>query len=487
MKVKTRYRGRYVIGYDSEQQTHTIIDDGEVVIDGNEVVYVGKHYDGEVDRDIDASNCLISPGFINSHGLIDVSIYQFAFDRPREKGYHRPREWVVDPEQPDVFTPEEVRRGAELSFLNFARSGCTTICGITSMVFKRWDDPVWEPQLYMEAAVKLGVRAYLSHHYRARAPYTGDSGNKEMELDEDRGLRGLERCIDFIKKYDGAFGGRIRGALFPYTLDQSTPQLLKATAEAAEELDVPVRMHTAQSEGELDFLQKTYGMTPVELLLDLGVLSPRWLLTHSLYIGGNHPTTSEDNLEALAKLGVSVANCPWIYSFRGGYLNSLSRYREAGVNMCLGTDTFPQDIIREMRWGAMMAKVAESSSLAGTARELYNAATVNGARFLRRDDIGRLAPGAKADLVLVDFDRFSIGPSEDPIKSLVYFATAADVKTVVVDGQTIVDDFESTRVDESSVVRKSSPVSDKVRDTLAHWSEPDLPPREVYTPTFPRY
>jgi cytosine/adenosine deaminase-related metal-dependent hydrolase len=227
--LKTRYRGRYVIGFDETRDSHTIIDNGEVVVEDNRIEFVGKQYRGEVDREVDATDCLISPGFINAHALMDVSIYQYAFDRPREKGYYRPRSWVMDSERSSLFSPDELRRGAELSFLNMVRSGCTTMLGITSMVFKRWHDPVWEPEVYLQAAVKLGLRAYLSHHYRSWAPYTGDGGGKEQALDEKRGLEGLEHCIEFIEKYDGAFGDRIRGALFPYTLDQSSPRLLEAT------------------------------------------------------------------------------------------------------------------------------------------------------------------------------------------------------------------------------------------------------------------
>lgn len=484
--MKTRLRGRYVIGFDEQKGTHVIIDDGEVVYEDNRILFVGKHYPGQVDREVDATECIISPGLINGHALMDVSIYQYGFDRPQEKGYHRPRAWTEDPSETEIFTPREIQQGADLSFLNFARSGCTTVLGITSMVFKRWDDPEWEPEIYLQAAVKHGLRAYLSHHYRARAPYSGTDGRKEFLLDEDRGQRGLERCIAFIKKYDGAFGGRIGGTLFPYTLDQSTPELLKATAKAAEDLDVPIRMHTAQSRGEMEFLKAEYGKDPIEYLKSLDVLSPRWLLTHSLFVAGNHPGTSAADLEVMARHGVSVANCPWIYSFRGEYLNSLSRYQQAGVNMLVGTDTFPQDLFREMRWAAMMAKTAEGSPVAGQSREVFDAVTVNAARYLGRDDLGVLKPGAKADLVLIDTERFSMGPTEDPIRSLVYFATAADVKTVIVDGDVIVDDYESLRVDEARVVRESQGVSDKVRDTLAGWQDPQKPPREIYTPTYPR-
>ena len=484
--MKTRYRGRYVVGYDGTAGNHVIFDNGELVVEGNKVVFAGAEYDGPVDIEVDASNCLILPGLINAHGLMDVSIYQYAFDRPPAGGYFRPRSWVEEASQSDVFTPEQVRRGADLSFLNFARSGCTTVCGITSMVFKRWDDPAWEPEIYMESAVKLGIRAYLSHHYRARAPYSAGNGEKSFVLDDARGMMGLERCIDFIEKYDGAFGGKIRGALFPYTLDQSTPDLLRATARAAEALDVPIRMHTAQSEDEIAFLLSEYGMSPVAYLESLGILDRRWLLTHSLHIGGNHPETEEQDLAILAQRGVSVANCPWIYTFNGGYLNSFSRYGQSGINMLIGTDTFPQDLLREMRWAAIMSKVADGASTSGTAREVFDAVTLNAANYLGRDDIGKLSPGAKADAVMVDFDRFSIGPTEDPIRNLVYFATAADVQSVMVDGEMVIDDHRSTRVDEERVVRDSQGVSDLVADTLAEWSTGSSDREEFCPPSYPR-
>ncbi len=486
METKTLYRTGYLVAYDAHRGSHVIHDGGELVLEGDCVVHAGGPYTGTADRVVDARDCLVSPGFINAHALMDVSIFQFAFDRPRERGYHRPRSWLEAPGEPGVFDPGEIRRGARLAFLNLARSGCTTIMGITSMVFKRWDDPPWEPEIYLEVAVESGLRAYLSHHYRSRAPYTGASGGKEFLSDEARGMEGLRRCVEFIEKYDGSFGGRIRGALFPYTLDQSTPRLLQATAEAAEELDVPVRMHTAQSTGEIDFLLGEHGMGPVPFLDELGVLGPRWLLTHCLHIAGNHPGTDESDLSILRDRGVSVANCPWIYTFDGGYLDSFSRYGRAGVNMCIGTDTFPQDILREMRWAATASKIAEGRGDAGTAREVFDAVTVNAARFLGREDIGRLCPGAKADVVMVDMERFSVGPVDDPIRALVYFATSADVKTVLVDGSPVVEDFRSLRFDEGQVVRSSRDVSSKIGDRLAAWREPDGDPSSVFSSSYPR-
>ncbi len=101
---------------------------------------------------------------------------------------------------------------------------------------------------------------------------------------------------------------------------------------------------------------------------------------------------------------------PIVYLRRGKILGSFSRYREMGINVPLGTDTYPQDMIEEMRWTALACKWSDRNANHGTAREVFNAATLDGARALGRDDIGRLAPGAKADVVIVDFGRAAHRP-----------------------------------------------------------------------------
>lgn len=148
--MKTRMKGRWVVGWDEERQSHVVISGGEVVYQGDRIVYVGKHYQGEVDRVVDATSCLITPGLINSHTVMDVSNGLFSFDRPREEGYYRPRSWVEDPARSPAFTPEEVRQQSEFAYLGLAKSGCTTFIGITSMVFKRWSDPEFEPDIWVE-------------------------------------------------------------------------------------------------------------------------------------------------------------------------------------------------------------------------------------------------------------------------------------------------------------------------------------------------
>jgi 5-methylthioadenosine/S-adenosylhomocysteine deaminase len=90
-------------------------------------------------------------------------------------------------------------------------------------------------------------------------------------------------------------------------------------------------------------------------------------------------------------------------------MQSYARYRRAGINIALGTDTFPQDMVHDMRQAAVFGKVAETDPRVATAADVFTSATLGGARALGRDDLGRIAVGAKADLVLVDLETLSMG------------------------------------------------------------------------------
>ncbi len=484
--MKTLIRGGYVVGYDESINSHVIYNDGELVYEGNRVLFVGRDYDQPVDEVVDARDCLVTPGFVNAHSCMDISTFQFFFDieRERKRGYRgetRKRD-LFSGDKDHVFGPEEIRDGALLSFLNMVRGGTTTMAGITSYPFKAYNDPTWEPEIYMEAAITSGIRAYLSHMYRDRV---------DGVVNHEKGREGLDRAVRFVEKYDGAFGDRIRGLLFPYTLDSTSRETLVETRRAADTLGVGIRMHFAQFPDEIHLLEREYGMTPVQLLDDIGFLKEDVLLTHCLYPAGLD-ATEEDRDEALgvlARHGTNIGHCPWVLIIRGSgpiYLDSMTRYARAGLNVCLGTDTFPQDMIQEMRWGAIMAKTAHGRRDGiGTAREVFDAATVNGARWLGRDDIGRLSAGAKADINIIQMNDYNIGPLADPIRNLVYFGTGHNVRTVIVDGVPVVDGFRHLVLDEERVVHRSQPVSDRVRETLQRWDDAGALPEELPPPSYP--
>lgn len=486
--MRTSIRGSYVVGFDAERRTHVLYRDGEVVMDGDRIVHAGPAgHAGPVDERIDAGECLVGPGLIDMHALMDIGIHPAMLDSEREPGMIRPRTWVHDPEQAPVFTPDEVRDGATYTMTSMLKSGVTTFCGMTAMVFKRWQDPDCEPDVYADTAGRLGLRAYLSHHYRSCAPYVEPDGRVGWGWDEEQGFAGLERNLAFHERWSDAFDGRIQTLLFPYSCDQASRDLMRETRSAASEHGLRIRMHFAQSETELEEIaRRADGRTPVEYLADLEVLGADVMLTHCL-LGRGHdggPGVSDAELAILADAGTTVTNCPWIYSMRGAYLDSFARYGAAGVNMCIGTDTQPDDLLREMRFAAVLGKVADRATTSPSATDVYDAVTVNAARFLGRDDIGRLAEDAKADVMVLDLERMAIGPSHDPIRSLVYFASMADVRDVWIDGVRRVADHRGVGFDDADVVRRAQPVADKVRGTLAAWDRHGRTADRLYPPTY---
>jgi cytosine/adenosine deaminase-related metal-dependent hydrolase len=321
---------------------------------------------------------------------------------------------------------------------------------------------------------------------RAVASYW-DGLERGQVIDEPRALRALDHAVEFARRIDGTHDGRLRGYLFPYTLDASTPALLRAAKRAADQLGTHLRTHFSQSVAEVKDIQARYGKTPVDYLESLGLLSRNLLLTHALYIAGHGPYDDPEDrdLKRLAAAGVSICHCPAVYVRRGITLKSFSRYRRAGINMGIGTDMFPQDIISEMRWAAVACKAVEGTALAGTAAEVYEAATLGGARALGRDDLGRLAPGAKADIVTIDLEQLHIGPIVDPIKSLVHHASARDIRHVIIDGRTVVEEGRLLGVDEEALVAAAQAPYDAFKHQFSRWDRGRRPASALFPPALP--
>jgi cytosine/adenosine deaminase-related metal-dependent hydrolase len=221
----------------------------------------------------------------------------------------------------------------------------------------------------------------------------------------------------------------------------------------------------------------------------VGLLDDNVCLTHCLYPDGQWradevPTPDDDTLARIGDAGTTVIYCPVVYRRRGGVMNSFSRYREQGINMALGTDTFPQNILEEMRWAALGTKLITEDPAAGTARELFDAVTLGGAQALGRTDIGRLTPGAKADIVAVDLSGTHVGPTDDPVTSLVHYATPADVAHVFIDGEQVVRDGQIPEFDEQSALAGAQRVHEKMGDVFTDWKG-SSEPSDVFSSSYP--
>jgi cytosine/adenosine deaminase-related metal-dependent hydrolase len=270
--------------------------------------------------------------------------------------------------------------------------------------------------------------------------YSPDGQSVDYAWKEDEGRGELDQVVEWIKEFDGACDGLMRGMLCAAQADTCTEGLLRLSREHADDLGVPLTIHTCQSEYETENMVARTGKTPVAWLQDIGFLRDDVILGHAIYLSGtkwtDHPA---GDVEIIADSGASVAHAPWVFCRDGMAMDSFYKYQQAGINLTLGTDTCPQNMIQSMRLASIFSKAQEENPWATTGADVFNAATLGGARALGRDDLGRLSAGAKADIVIFSGDSMNMVPVRDPVNNIVFNAEMEDVETVIVGGRSVLE------------------------------------------------
>lgn len=482
----TRMKGRYVIGFSGED--HEIITDGEVVYEDDTIIYVGTHYEGRVDRTEDAGNAVVMPGFIdlNALGDIDHDILHNEAYRDVEDSLS-PSEDYFNKGTHELMTEEEEAFKSLYAYTQLILNGVTTAMPITSAYYKRWADTYEEEEAGVHHAGKLGLRLYTSPSYQCGFHVVRPDGTMDVRYMEEEGIKGLERAVRFIKKYDGAYDGLIRGALLPERIEAQTEENLIRTKRYADELGCPVKLHAAQGQFEYRFIREKTGLSPIEYLDSIGFLGDNVGIPHCYILKGTKWAMDDGNdLELLAKSGMTVIYCPVILGRSGHYPQSVAGYRRAGVNVAMGTDTYPPDFFQNIRVGSMYGHLAEDCAEGSTYADMYRAATLGGASFLKRSDLGRLEKGAKADIIAVDLDGFHMGAVDDPIRTIFTCGSGRDVKLSVINGRTVMKDRQIEGVDLQEIQEKGQKYYDKMKMGYMERDYRHLPEDVIFRPSFPR-
>lgn len=465
----TLVRGGWIVAF--QQHEHRLLRDGVVVFAGDRIVHVGRSYARPVDREIDARRHLVMPGLISTHTHIGVREGdRLILDRGRRdvmrSGFlnFMPRHRAGGPGFLDA---QDLEASLRFGMALLVRNGVTTAL---EMGGGGQDGGATMTRL----AGECGLRLYYSPLFTAGDYEVDGHGRLHIVWDERRGLEQLDRACRYIETNQDACDGRVKGILVLNEFFLSTPTLRRRAQAAAQALGVGLTLHVAEQLYEFHDTVRTTGRTPVGVLDDEGLLGPGVILGHCLYVAGHSMTAypHAGDIEAVARSGSTVAHAPLTFARRGVALESFQRYLDAGVNLALGTDTYPLDLLSEMRVAAMMGKVVTGNHEAATARDVFTAATLGGARALGREDLGRLAVGARADIVLVDFANLTIGPIHDPIRALVHLATAEMIDTVIVAGRPLVEGKRLLLLDEARVLEAARASTQRVWDAFpqAHWS-----------------
>jgi 5-methylthioadenosine/S-adenosylhomocysteine deaminase len=476
--MRTLVRGGWVVGFAGGG--HTLVPDGVVVYDDDRIVHVGRRFEGRADVEIDGRATLICPGFIDTHVHSGHrASHRLITDTGRPDFYGQPFLEITVPREgarvggdPRYARPTDAdatagnRLLATFTVAEMLRNGTTT--------FMEFGSQLRVQEALLPEVERLGVRAYLGAGFDSGRWVGDDKGRLKRVVDEAAGQKEFDSALAFIRRVDGSANGRVRGLLAPREVETCSLDLLRATRAAANEMRMPIVTHAAYNVIEFYEIVREHRMTPIELMERVGLLGPDLTIGHGNLIADNALLNYSGgrDLELMGRHHVTVSHCPVNIARRARSLDSWQTYRAAGVNLALGSDTYPRDLIMQMRVASYFGKVMSHNLFAASAAEVFEAATLGGARAVGRDDLGRLAPGAKADIVLVDLatrDTLRFGPVRDPIKALVECGIGDDVVTVIVDGVVRMRDRVIPGVDLASVRREAQAAAEAVWQGVHEW------------------
>lgn len=477
MNERWAAQASWVLAFDGED--HVVLEDGVVEWEGDTIVRVGRVPTVAAERVVTLDGQLLLPGLINLHchaGSQAAGRLIFHLGRRDVFGggfqNTAPRRAAVRP-------PTEDRDLAALATLvEVVKGGATTVLEAGS--------PPAVADALLRARERVPIRLYLGPGYRSADYLTEHDGRLVKEWRPDGGLAHFVAARDWVARLPngGRGDGVVGGVLYPSILDYCTAEILRKTKDAADEMGVLIQIHACQSIYEFHEILHATGRTPIEWLSDLGVLGPRTSLAHCFATTANPHVAYRGgrDLDLLAQSGTTVVHCPVAIGRRGNALHSLDRYQQAGVRVALGTDTFPRDMLFEMRTAQLMAKLVENDFAAGTSRAVLRTCTLCAAEAIGRPDLGRIAVGAAADLVAVNLRSLHVGPVRDPVDAALSACDSRDITSVWVAGQPVVVDGAVPGVDEAALVDRLQAEGEAAWAAVAeyHWS------RQPADTVFPR-
>ncbi|WCD96119.1 amidohydrolase [Streptomyces sp. HUAS 31] len=372
---------------------------------------------------IEAAGQVALPGLVNCHTHAPmVTLRGVAEDLPIEEWFND----VVWPIESNL-TEKEVELGARLACAEMIRAGVTCFA---------------DHYFFMDAVAAVveecGIRAHLGEAFFS-----------------SQGPQGREKSLEFALRHRGGAGGRITTALAPhapYTVDDAD---LAATAALARDHGLPVHLHAAENRDQAEAGLARHGVTPIEVLRRTGILDTDVLIAH-----GTGILDSDLPLLEAADGSTAVATAPRGYlKFAWPTTTPVRALHDIGIPVGLATDGAASnnslDVWESMALTALVQKSATGDPRWLTARQALHHATLQSARAVGLGDrLGTLAPGRRADIVLVDLSGPHTQPVHDLAATLVHSARSSDVRTTVVDGRILMRDRELLTIDVPQVVRE---------------------------------
>ncbi len=435
----------WAVAWDEAAGEHVYRQGVDVAFTGDRIVHVGPNFAGSADVTLDGSSLMVMPGFVNVHSHPQ---HEPSYRGIREEHGLRNQYMTGLYERSQAYgaTDDAFREASfEVAAGELLLSGVTSLCDIGGI----W--PGW-----CDLFARTGLRGFVAPGFATARWKMENDHTLGFDWDEARGEKGMQAALELIDTLASHPSGRLSGVVSPMQIENCSEALLRDSYAAAKERGVPFTLHVSQGVLEIHEIIKRHGKTPVQWAAELGILGPTTILGHAIFLDQHSWVRwwTKTDLKLLAESGTSVAHCPTPFARYGHIMENFGDYVRAGVNMAIGTDTTPHNMIEEIRKAMTFARIAARDLETVSTAMLFHAATVGGAKALLRDDLGRLAPAMKADIVLVDLDDPWMMPARDPLRSLVFHAADRAVKHVFVDGQQVVKDRQVLTIDRQDAAKR---------------------------------
>jgi 5-methylthioadenosine/S-adenosylhomocysteine deaminase len=405
---------------------------GDVLVRDGRIAGIAAEIDDTVNRVIDASNCAVLPGFVQTHIHLCQTLFRGAADDLSLIDWLKKRVWPMEA----AHTAESIRASARLGIAELLKGGTT--CALTMETVRLTEE-------VLRVVDESGFRATVGKCMMDK----GDG--VPAELNEETG-QSIKESLALIESWHGQGQGRIRCCFAPRFAISCTRELLNEVSRLAKEHQVMIHTHASENRHECEIVESETGRRNVAYLDSLGITGAHVMLAHCVHL-------DDAEMEILARTRTNVAHCPSSNLKLGSGIARVNDMLAWGISVSLGADGAPcnnrLDMFTEMRTAALLQKALHGPEVLPAERAL-RMATIDGARALGlAEEIGSLETGKRADVILVDLNQLHSSPGSDVVSALVYSAQPADVTTTIIDGQVVMSERELLTLDEESVIAEA--------------------------------
>lgn len=391
---------------------------GPVLIDQGRILQVGGSIVPPTGtRTIDASGCVVLPGFVQTHLHLCQTIFRGMADDLTLLAWLRQRVWPLEA----AHNAASLRASTRLAVAELIRTGTTSILTM---------ETVHDTDVVLDTLASTGMRATVGKCLM-------DQGEAVPARLCQSVTPGIDEALALVRRWHGQADGRLRVALAPRFAISCSRPMLDAVADVSARFGLLVHTHASEQQEEVAMVRRLTGLGNMAYLAEVGLGTPRLCAAHCVWVDGHEQAL-------MAERDVKMLHCPGSNLKLGSGIAPVTALRARGVTVTLGADGAAcnnrLDMFDEMRLAAsLQAWSAGPGQL--TARDVVRMATRDGARTVGLDDsLGQVAPGFSADLIVVDVSAPHVVPSPDPYSALVYACRGTDVRTSIVDGRVLMQD-----------------------------------------------